>query len=59
VIRRRYQAGLDNFAKYAEQVDNWSVFNNDDNTPIVVKVDGKIKRISAAELKEQQIGFRS
>ncbi len=34
VIRRRYQAGLDNFAKYAEQVDNWSLFNNDDNIPI-------------------------
>jgi predicted ABC-type ATPase len=34
VIRRRYQAGLDNFAKYAEQVDNWSLFNNDDNAPI-------------------------
>ena len=34
VIRRRYQAGLDNFAKYAEQVDTWSLFDNDDNIPI-------------------------
>ncbi len=34
VILRRYQAGLDNFAKYAEQVDNWSLFNNDGNIPI-------------------------
>ena len=34
VILRRYQAGLDNFAKYAEKVDNWSLFNNDGNIPI-------------------------
>lgn len=41
VIRRRYQAGLDNFAKYAEQVDRWSLFNNDDTIPIEIMSGGR------------------
>ncbi len=41
VIRRRYQAGLDNFARYAEQVNNWSLFDNDDNAPIEIMSGGQ------------------
>jgi predicted ABC-type ATPase len=41
VIRRRYQAGLDNFARYAEQVNNWSLFDNDDNVPIEIMSGGQ------------------
>jgi predicted ABC-type ATPase len=36
VIRRRYQAGLDNFPIYAQQVNHWSFFNNDDHVPQLI-----------------------
>ena len=41
VIRRRYQAGLDNFPIYAGQVNDWSLFNNDDSIPIKLASGGR------------------
>ncbi len=40
VIRRRYQAGLDNFPIYAELVNDWSLFNNDDSIPKLIAHNG-------------------
>jgi Uncharacterized protein conserved in bacteria len=42
VIRRRYQAGLDNFPIYAKLVNDWSLFNNDDDTPKLIAHNGGI-----------------
>lgn len=42
VIRRRYQAGLNNFPIYAELVNDWSLFNNDDDTPKLIAHNGGI-----------------
>jgi predicted ABC-type ATPase len=47
VIRRRYQAGLDKFSFYAEQVNDWALFNNDDNFPIKLASGGR--NVSIAE----------
>jgi len=41
VIRRRYQAGLDNFPIYAQQVNHWSLFNNDHNFAIKLASGGR------------------
>jgi predicted ABC-type ATPase len=41
VIRRRHQAGLDNFPIYAELVNDWSLFNNDDSIPIKLASGGR------------------
>ncbi len=42
VIRRRYQAGLDNFPIYAKLVNDWSLFNNDDSIPQLIAHNGGI-----------------
>jgi len=43
VIRRRYQAGLDNFPIYADIVDYWTLLDNDRNQPIELLSGGKLK----------------
>lgn len=42
VIRRRYQAGLDNFPIYAKLVNDWTLFNNDDGIPKLIAHNGGI-----------------
>jgi predicted ABC-type ATPase len=41
VIRRRYAAGLDNFVLYAQLVDTWSLFDNDEPVPIKLASGGQ------------------
>jgi predicted ABC-type ATPase len=35
-VIRRYQAELDNFPIYTQQVNHWSFFNNDDHVPQLI-----------------------